>query len=164
MIVPRVRTPVPVEGLADALDAAHRGIRGWGIPTDAGRIAVAQLRLEHGVSDGCLRGVYGFNFGNHDASPAERADPTCAVFETLPEHEDSQRGPYVVTHVRRAYADLDDGLRGYWDTLFGTRYEAAYEAMCAGDPRGFVHALKGAGYFTADERLYLRAVLAQMPQ
>lgn len=59
----------------------------------------------------------------------------------------------------RAYANRFDGAYQYVELIATGRYQAAWARLLAGDPAGFVHALKLAGYFTADESLYLAGVL-----
>ncbi len=159
MIVPCVRTPVPLEDLPDVLDAGHHRLRGFGLSPDAIAIAAAQLQLEHGVGSlagaPCLAGVYGFNLGNHDASTEERADPAAPIFLTVLEREVGAAGDYRAQHLRRAYVDATAGAVGYWQTLLDT-FTEAYDAMAAGDVDGFVHQLKVRKYFTAAERDYDR--------
>lgn len=165
MIVPRVQTPIPIAGLDDQLDAAHRDLRAFAISEDAYRLAVAQLKLEHGQGYGVLHGCFNFNLGNHDATAADRADPTVPIFETVPEHEGNTTSTTTQVHWRRSYPDLESGLIGYWRALLDG-FPDAYDALCTGDPDAFAAALKKLHYFTADESMYardLRALLAQDP-
>lgn len=163
MIVPRQLTPVPLADLPDALDVAHSTLRGFFLSADANRVAIAQLKLEHGVKDGALHGVWCFNFGNHDAPPADRADPSVPLFETVPENEVDPHGRgYQQVHVRRAYPDAATGLVGYWSTLVDG-FSDAYYALSSGDPGAFAAALKAAHYYTADEGVYARDLRALMP-
>lgn len=158
MIVPRLRTPVAFDQLVDALDSGHHELRGWGLTPDSYAIAAAQLELEHGtfsISGALfLRGVFDDNLGNHDATRAERADPSIPVFDTVPEREVGAGGQeYHAQHVRRSYEDAVEGAKGYWQALLDG-FEPAYDAICAGDPIKFVEALKQAKYFTGDEASY----------
>jgi hypothetical protein len=55
--------------------------------------------------------------------------------------------------------DLETGVMDYLRFLSGrARYSSSWHAAGLGDPTLFVHALKNAGYFTADETPYRRAV------
>jgi len=157
VIVACVRTPVPLEDLVDALDAGHHRAQLFGLTPDALAIAAAQLQLEHGIGlvDGTmsLRGVFGYNLGNHDATGPDRADTSARLFLTVLEREVGASGEYKAQHVRRAYPDAIAGACGYWETLRDT-FTEAYDAMAAGDVDGFVHQLKVCGYFTAAERDY----------
>jgi hypothetical protein len=60
----------------------------------------------------------------------------------------------------RAYANQYDGALAYVEFVKGGRYAAAWQKLLAGDAVGYVHALKVAGYFTADEATYTKAVVA----
>ena len=163
MLVPRVHTPVPLAGLDNLLDAAHRDVRGFGLSEDAYRLAIAQLKLEHGTDGaGNLRGVYGYCLGNHDATHADRANPTIPIFSTVPEHEGNASSSDTAVHLRRAYEDAEAGLMGYWAALLDG-FPDGYDAICTGDPAVFAHALKVAHYYTADEASYARGLRALMP-
>jgi hypothetical protein len=60
----------------------------------------------------------------------------------------------------RAYANHFDGALSYILFVSGGRYKAAWAKLLEGDPAGYVHALKVAGYFTADEALYRKGVVS----
>lgn len=161
MLVARFRTPIPLDELVDALDAAHHQLRGIQLSAISLAIAAAQLELEHGTGlvDGklCLRGVFDFNEGNRDASSSVRADPSVPIFETVLEREVGPAGEYHQQHVREAYPDAVAGAVGYWQALLDT-FGHAYDAIVAGDVSAFVHALKVRGYFTATEASYEHGV------
>lgn len=58
----------------------------------------------------------------------------------------------------RAYANEFDGCYSYVDLISTGRYKVAWAMLLSGSVTGFVHELKMAGYFTADEGLYLKGV------
>jgi len=58
----------------------------------------------------------------------------------------------------RAYANEFDGCYSYVDLISTGRYKVAWAMLLSGSVTGFVHELKMAGYFTADESLYLKGV------
>ncbi len=61
----------------------------------------------------------------------------------------------------RAFNDLETGVLDYLRFLSERkRYALAWKAAIQGNPSLFVTALKNAGYFTADEAPYLRAVVS----
>ena len=160
MIVPRRLTPVSLAGLVDVLHAACHTALGQ-CPGARDVVAYAQLVEEHGVADGALRGVFGYNLGNIDATVKERADPSVTIFTTLPEHEGAGLHTWSSQHVRRAYACVEDGAAGYWTALVD-RFEGAWEAMLDGGgepaPEAFAKALKAGRYFTGDASEYARAL------
>lgn len=68
--------------------------------------------------------------------------------------------PHPQTNFR-AFMDLDSGVLDYLRFLSQRpRYSSSWHAAESGDPALFVHALKNAGYFTADEAPYRRAVVS----
>jgi hypothetical protein len=68
--------------------------------------------------------------------------------------------PHPQTNFR-AFLDLEVGTLDYLRFLSQrVRYASAWEAAKRGDPAAFVHALKIAGYFTASEGPYLKAVVS----
>lgn len=58
----------------------------------------------------------------------------------------------------RAFANHFDGVDQYITFIHGGRYKAAWAALLTGDVHAYIHALKQAGYFTADEDVYLKGV------
>lgn len=59
----------------------------------------------------------------------------------------------------RAYANHYDGAVEYVRFVSSGRYGGAWSALLTGDAAEFVHRLKLAGYFTADESAYLKGVV-----
>lgn len=57
-----------------------------------------------------------------------------------------------------SFPDLDTGVRCYLVALRG-RFRSAWPYVLSGDPAGFCHALKVAGYYTDDEAHYTANVL-----
>jgi hypothetical protein len=163
MIVPRVRTPLPLASLPAQLQDAGRLALGADPGLWRCRCAWAQLVLEHGRESAggvvMLGGIFGWNFGNHDVTDAERADPSVPVFSTVPEHEGDAASSATQVHVRRAYASPLDGLAAFWQLFITGRFAGAWEAM--GDPDGperFAVALASLRYYTADEAAYAGAL------
>lgn len=60
----------------------------------------------------------------------------------------------------RAFDTFAEGVSDKLDFLCWRRYAAAKEQAMAGDPSAYVHAVRAAGYFTANLKPYLRAVLS----
>lgn len=57
----------------------------------------------------------------------------------------------------RAFPTLDAGALDYLDLLHN-RFASAWPSVIAGDPQRFIASLKASGYFTGNEREYLRGV------
>jgi hypothetical protein len=64
----------------------------------------------------------------------------------------------------RAHANEFDGAISYIDFVAGGRYAQAWQRLLAGDAAGYVHALKLAHYFTADEAPYTRGVVSMQSE
>lgn len=59
-----------------------------------------------------------------------------------------------------AYANEFDGAQSYVDFVSGGHYKGAWAKLLQGDAAGYVHALKLAGYFTAEEGPYAAGVIS----
>jgi hypothetical protein len=57
----------------------------------------------------------------------------------------------------RAFSDLDAGALDHLD-LIHRRFSQAWSSVLSGDPKGFCHALRQQGYYTADESSYTAGV------
>lgn len=160
MIVARQRTPYPLADLLGLLDATGHEVLVTCPGPDRLSVAWAQLVLEHGVTPPesgaprMLRGLWGNNFGNRDASRAEIADASVDVFATVPEREVGSAGDYLATHYRRAYPSAEAGMVAWWESMRDRWH--AIEAMVS--PGAFAAQLKREGYYTASEASYAAAL------
>src|SRR5574338_42803 len=60
----------------------------------------------------------------------------------------------------RAFDTLAEGITFHFEFLRNRRYKTSWKAVEAGDPAQFSHLLKVAGYYTAPEETYTKAVVA----
>lgn len=60
----------------------------------------------------------------------------------------------------KAFANRYDGALSYVHFVAGGHYREAWRKLLTGDARGYVHALKAAKYFTADEGPYADGVVS----
>lgn len=60
----------------------------------------------------------------------------------------------------RAFDSLAEGITFHFEFLRNRRYRTSWTAVEAGDPAKFSHLLKVAGYYTASEEAYTKAVVA----
>lgn len=155
ILVPRHKTPVPLDELPGALRQAHREAFAFEPCESALELAFAMLCYEAGVSGGLLRGVYNENLGNHDATAEERA--AGPVFQTVSEREVIGGHSAQRIHVRPSYDDAESGAVGWWHRL-REGFVEAYEAMQTGTVRDFAIALKSRGYYTSDAGSYARGL------
>jgi hypothetical protein len=139
-----------------------RAIRG-GLETLSGRTPsnahVAVLTAQSALESGRWKSMHRFNPGNIKAS-----DTYGYLFcqfrcnEVIGGKVQWFEPPHPQTNFR-AFLDLETGVLDYLRFLSQrARYSSSWHAAESGDPALFVHALKNAGYFTADEAPYRRAV------
>lgn len=175
--VPPRKTPLSFDEAREALRPALRFPDGSYPPDTALALALAKT----GVETGRWQHSYNFNLGNIKAGEKYTGQFTCiSLNEVLngkvvwfsPEGQRAAGlnsaivGPYWDVpdgHPQtrmRAYANRFDGAFEYIDFLSKlTRYAKAWQRLLAGDPVGFVHELKIASYFTADETAYRNTVV-----
>lgn len=134
--------------------------------------AVEVLALALGktaLETGRWKAIHRFNFGNIKAGETYAGlyttfrcneviggkvrwfDPTTDGYSDPPGHPQTRF---------RAYTSAAEGAAAYIAFVAGGRYATAWQRLLAGDASGYVHALKVAGYFTADEAPYLKGVVS----
>lgn len=59
----------------------------------------------------------------------------------------------------RWYPNLEAAMHDYLILISSPRYKASFAALKLGSPTAYAHALKMAGYYTADEKIYASSVL-----
>lgn len=166
-----------------SFDEAAEAMR-WALSTPAGSapadnvlaLALAKTALETGR----WKKIHCFNWGNIKAGEIYEGMYTCfplnevlngkvVWFSPEGQHVSGLGTPLVGPPMAvppghpqarmRAYANRYDGARSYVDFVSGGRYANAWRLLLEGDAVSYVHALKVAGYFTADESAYARGVL-----
>lgn len=109
----------------------------------------AQASLETGRG----QSMYNWNFGGIKGAGPMGLTAKCHTKEVFD-------GKTVeIVDGFRAYGSLDEGALDYVATLRG-RFGRSWDAAVAGDVRGFAHALKAQGYYTASEVDYTKALTA----
>lgn len=115
-------------------------------------VLLAQVAEETG-----WRACHCYNLGNVKHVSGDGRDFCCF------QHDEYVNGirtwPDPAKDPFRAYSTLEDGAADYLE-LLKHRFSSAWPSVLAGDPKGFVHALKLAHYFTGDEATYTRNVVA----
>ncbi len=155
-----------VTDLLTACDAPTylRAIRG-GLETLSGKTPsnahVAVLTAQSALESGRWRSMHRFNPGNIKAADSyEYLYTQFRCNEVIGGRVLWFDPPHPQTNFR-AFMDLETGVLDYLRFLKDrARYSSAWHAAESGDPALFVHALKNAGYFTADEAPYLRSVVS----
>jgi hypothetical protein len=171
-------TPMAFEEAEAAMRAALGGMLSTRPRDEVLSLALAKSALETGR----WKAIWNDNWGNVKAGSTYGGMFTCITLNEVlsgkvvwfaPEGQlAGGRGSAVVGqrydvppgHPQtrmRAYANHYDGAYAYVDFVSGKqRYAASWQALLAGDPVGYVRELKKAGYFTADEEPYRKAVVS----
>jgi hypothetical protein len=167
-------TPMPFEDAAEAMTAALADQLKAQPSDEVKALALAKTALETGR----WQSIHRSNWGNIKAGTSYVGMYTAfACNEVLggklvwfsPRGRLDAKGGNVVAEAFdgepwhpqtrfRAYANRFDGAYEYVEFIATGRYKVAWSRLLLGDVVGFVHTLKLAGYFTADEALYLKGV------
>jgi flagellum-specific peptidoglycan hydrolase FlgJ len=142
--VPATKTPVSPADVFAALRAQWIAL--WGDTPSRGSllVLVAQWALETDRGAKCIA----WNLGNVRWTTGYPSD-FCA-YETT----EVIKGKTVHVIGRfRAFDTLEAGARDYLATL-RTEFTKAWAFVLSGDPAGFAHAAKEAGYYTGSEATY----------
>ncbi|HTJ17859.1 MAG TPA: hypothetical protein VL494_13860 [Steroidobacteraceae bacterium] len=175
------KTPFGFGEASDAMRAALRDKLGKDPTREVLALALAKTALETGR----WQSIWNANWGNVKAGEQYVGQYTCILLNEVlhrdgkdvvvwfaPEGELVGGPGSAIKGVRvavpsghpqtrmRAYANRFDGAFSYVDFVGGGHYAAAWQRLLAGDAAGYVHALKLAGYFTADEATYARTVVS----
>lgn len=150
--VAATRTPLDAPTLAAELANAWRAELGTEPRPDQLAVLLAQSALETGRWRSC----YNWNLGNLKAGSAAPSWYAVRCSEILNGREVFFDPPHPACRFV-AYPSRREGVAAYW-RLMRQRFRSAWPFVEAGDPRGFVHALKAARYFTAAEQPYADAV------
>ncbi len=180
--VPPRQDKLSFEDAAQVFSGAMAAVLGETPSTEALALALGKTALETGRW-GAKGGLWNYNFGNVKCSATYEGTFSCITLnEVLPlgltwfspqgqlsanpaKGGKLMSAPLAVPdgHPQtrmRALPDASSGALSYVKFVAGGRYAAAWQRLLAGDSNGYVHALKVAGYFTADEATYARTTLA----
>jgi len=143
------RTRLDAGQASQALATAYRNVVGEEPSNETVKILTAQWAHEtgHGAS------MFNYNFGGikgagpEGLSVAQRTREGWGASET------------TIVDNFRAYRTAEEGATDYVRLLV-RRFPEAVESARAGDPEGFVRALKARGYFTGNEAAYTRSIVA----
>lgn len=185
--VPAKITPLAGRDVALLFDNAleRLGLKHASIPKCVS-ILVAQSALETGN----WKAIWNANFGNVKSGKSWKWDYTCIRLNEVlhgvvewfaPEGKlgRNKNGPVIGENYSVPPGHPQTRMRAFPTALDGAldhiaflaidsrpddgkpnRYGKAFQAACDGDPKAFAHELKVAGYYTADEAPYARAVQA----
>ncbi len=153
--LPDVVTPLTARDVLWAFRVAFEEVTGLTPSRDSLALLTAQSALETGR----WKSIHCFNLGNVKASEDYVGYYTCfRCNEVIGGKTVWFEPPHPQTRFR-AFASLESGATDHLRFLSGrARYSSAWKALLLGDYEAYVHALKLAGYFTANEASYQAAV------
>ncbi len=156
-LVPDRITPMTAKEVALAFRSAFEKVVGR-TPSNA---CLALIVAHSALETGRWKSIHCYNFGNIKASPTyEGLYCQFRCNEVINGKVQWFDPPHPQTNFR-AFASVDDGAVDHLEFLaHRKRYAVAWANMCDGAPLAFVDSLKRAGYFTADEAPYSRAVVS----
>ncbi len=169
-------TPLPFDVAASAMRSALFGALGSDPPANVLALALGKTALETGRWQHMWNG----NWGNIKCSDSYDGLFTCITLNErmgagvvwyAPQGELNRQGGTVIGKLyevpdghpqtrMRAYRTPEEGAADYIAFVVGGRYAAAWQQLLRGDAAGYVHALKLAKYFTADEAAYMKGVVS----
>lgn len=148
-MVPVQKTPMSGSEAADAISKAWT--KRYGAPPSKETLSIltAQWALETGHG----KSMCNYNFGGIKGTGPSGLSASYKTKEGWGATEVS------ITDRFRAYNSPEEGAADYL-ALLDRRYGNALDAARAGDAAGFVHGLKTRGYFTGNEEVYTKNVVA----
>jgi len=140
-------TPLSGDQAASALSDAYRTVTGRTPTAKQLSLLTAQWSLETGGG----RAMMNHNFGGIKGTGPSGLS---TAYTTKEGYGATER---TIVDRFRAYRTPTEGAEDYLRTL-RARFPHSFDAVRAGDPSGFAHALKREGYYTGSEADYSRAI------
>ena len=150
-LVSAVRTPIVAADLYAALRMA--------LGPDYGRSSALVILAQSAFETGRWRSCWNWNLGNVKRWRGDGFDFYQIRCSEIVNGREVFYDPPDPTTSFRSFPSLAAGLGSYLGTL-EHRFAPAWPAVRAGDAVAFSHALKLAGYYTADEAVYTRGLVA----
>jgi hypothetical protein len=160
-LVPTVKTSYSPEELIKSF------IEGWKkqFGTMPNKKSIAILWAQNRIETGATSAMWNNNIGNVKYVPSNNPESDnniqymmlSNVWEIINGKKVVFQPPHKATWFR-AFPTLTDGVAFHLDFLKNHRYKKAWAAIEAGSPSNFAHLLKEAGYYTAPEEDYSKAI------
>lgn len=156
-LLPDLLTPVTAREVSEALRVAFGRASGLVVTRETLALATAQSALETGR----WKSIHRYNLGNIKAGPTyEGYYCQFRCNEVIGGKVVWFDPPHPQTNFR-AFLSLEDGATDHVSFLaHRARYAPAWSELLRGEPELYVRALKTAGYFTANEAAYTKAVVS----
>lgn len=149
--VRRIRTEASELQMAQAIIDAWKELFGTVPSKQQINLILAQNALETGNR----KSMWNFNIGNITTSGKSQYD----FYDDLPTKEQIKPGVWKTMNLKyKSYPNLKEGVKDYLKLLNSKRYGKAWEHIINPDPVAFSKSLKDAGYYTANEAPYTKAI------
>ena len=129
--------------------------------------SLAVLLAKSGLETGRWKKIHNYNFGNIKKKRKPDDGHTFTMFpcsEILKGKEVFFKPPHIQTHFA-AYPTTPAGAEGYIRFVSQKdQYKKAWQKVIEGDPSGYCHELKLAGYYTANEVKYTENVVCMFSE
>lgn len=127
--------------------------------------SLAVLWAKSALETGRWKHIHNYNFGNIKKKRASKYSKDDGHYFTMYECGEVINGKHIIfkpphyqTHFR-AYLTVEDGAEDYIRFVSQNSYKKAWQKVIEGDPKGYSHELKVAGYYTANEEIYTAGVV-----
>jgi hypothetical protein len=148
-----VKTDVSEPQMAQAVIEAWKDL--FGKPP--GKEQVAMVIAQNNLETGHRKAMWNYNVGNLTTNGQAPFD----YFDDLTTDEQTSPGQWKKMNLKyRAYPSLEAGTRDYLRLISGGRYSEAWKHIIDPDPIAYSKALHTAGYYTANEAGYTKAMTA----
>ena len=155
--VDRVKTETSEAQMAQAVIEAWKKLFGNTPTKEQVGLVIAQNSLETGHR----KSMWNFNVGNVTTDGKGQYD----YYDDITTAEQIKPGVWKKMNLKyRAYPSLIEGVKDYLKLLSGPRYAKAWKHIMDPDPSAFSKALKGAGYYTANEAPYTKTMVSLYSQ
>src|SRR5271157_4687798 len=149
--VQRVKTDISEPQMTQAVIAAWTSMFG----TPPGKEQVAMVIAQNNLETGHRKAMWNYNVGNLTTDGKGAFD----YFDDLETDEQTTPGHWQHMKLKyRAYPSLEEGTKDYLRLLSGKHYSEAWKHIMNPDPVAYSKALKAAGYYTANEPAYTKAM------
>lgn len=149
--VRRIKTQVPESEMSRAIVDGWRELFG-SAPT---KQQVSLILAQNALETGHRKSMYNYNVGNITTSGKDKY----AFYDDITTDEQLKPGVWKKMNLKyRAYPNLKEGVKDYLKLLSSKNYSQAWQHILRPDPVKFSKSLKGAGYYTANEKPYSDAL------
>lgn len=149
--VRRIKTEISDLQMAQAIAEAWKELFGT-IPS---KQQISLILAQNALETGNRKSMWNFNIGNITTDGKSQYD----FYDDITTKEQIKPGNWKEMNLKyRSYPNLKDGVKDYLKLLSGKKYSKVWQHIITPDPIAFSKSLKDAGYYTANEAPYTRAI------